>query len=164
MLNTKSELIGPRYTRQPKDLMRRGMYYAVHYNMIRRCYNTDCKDYEDYGARGIRVCDRWLCPEMGLANFIDDMGPRPSWEHTLDRIDNDWIYIWYNCRWADKETQNNNKRNTRIIHYEGETYSATQLARKFGLSRDVFYRRYYKLKWPIQKALSTPVRIYGGNP
>ena len=163
MPNTKSELIGPRYIRQPRDLLRKGMYYKVHYSMIDRCYNTSHVHYEDYGGRGIKVCDRWLCPEMGLANFIDDLGPRPSWQHTLDRIDNDWIYIWYNCRWADWETQCNNRRN--VVHYEfeGAKLSIAQIAKRTGINYKTLHNRLQYLGWDFERAITTGPFL-GGNP
>jgi len=77
--------------------------------MVRRCSNEGDPAYKHYGARGIKVCSRWL-GRNGLSNFADDMGPCPSKEYSLDRIDNDGGYEPSNCRWADKYTQQRNKR------------------------------------------------------
>ena len=81
--------------------------YAVHRNMLNRCYNPDNKCYPLYGGAGVRVCDRW---RASLQDFLDDMGPRPSPDHSIDRIDPFGNYELDNCRWADRKTQARNKR------------------------------------------------------
>lgn len=77
------------------------------YNMLRRCYNSNDPSYERYGGRGITVCGEWL---MSFDNFYRDMGPRPTNQHSLDRIDNNGNYEPTNCRWATVTQQQQNKR------------------------------------------------------
>lgn len=74
--------------------------YVSYRCMKNRCYDIDGDGYENYGGRGIKVCDRWL---NSFENFLADMGERPQ-GMTLDRIDPE------NCRWADAQTQAINKR------------------------------------------------------
>lgn len=76
---------------------------------IRRCHDTRCAAWPNYGARGITVCDEWRTTG-GCAAFIEHVGRRPSKRHSLDRIDNDRGYEPGNVRWADRTTQNNNRR------------------------------------------------------
>jgi len=84
--------------------------YFVWFAMKQRCLNPAHPNYVHYGGRGIKVCDRWLDPEHGLKNFLEDMGPRPE-GLTLDRFpDNDGNYEPGNVRWATWVEQANNKK------------------------------------------------------
>lgn len=75
-------------------------------NMLSRCYNTKHPRYEDYGGRGITVCDRW---RDSFENFYLDMGDRPL-GMSLDRIKNNEGYRPDNCKWSTPVEQNSNKR------------------------------------------------------
>lgn len=81
--------------------------YKAWARMKIRCYSQSYHEYHYYGGRGITVCDRWL---ESFENFIEDMGQRPSINHSLDRINVNEGYNKENCRWADKTTQSFNKR------------------------------------------------------
>lgn len=80
--------------------------YISWQGMKRRCDEVQRHRYEDYGGRGIQYDPRW----KDFATFLDDMGPRPSRRHQLDRIDNDGNYCKENCRWATAKAQAKNKR------------------------------------------------------
>ncbi len=81
-------------------------------HMIQRCSDKNCRDFPNYGGRGIEVCSRWV-GEKGFANFFLDMGARP-FRHSIDRINNDGNYEPSNCRWATSVQQANNRRKRRV--------------------------------------------------
>ncbi len=106
------------------------MYKAWH-SMVDRCTKPTNRSFYKYGARGIKVCDRWLKFE----NFIEDMGYRPG-NLSLDRIDNNGNYEPSNCRWADASTQaTNTRRNT-------DTAGIRKKGRKFWVHMSLFGNHY----------------------
>jgi hypothetical protein len=72
-----------------------------------RCQTPTCHAYKDYGARGIKFLFK------DFVEFITEIGPKPSSEYSLDRIDNNGHYEKGNVRWATREEQGTNKRNSR---------------------------------------------------
>lgn len=79
-------------------------------SMRNRCYNKNNINYPYWGQRGIVVCDRW---RDSFEAFLEDMGPRPTPKHSIDRIDNDGNYKPGNCRWATMSEQSLNRRGSR---------------------------------------------------
>jgi len=90
-----------------KHGLRKHYLYDTWNGMKQRCLNTNHKGYDDYGGRGIKVCDRWL---NSFPNFLEDMGEKPGPEYSIDRIDNDGNYEPDNCRWATPSQQVLNQR------------------------------------------------------
>ena len=82
--------------------------YGIWKGMKRRCLNPRDSYWENYGGRGISICERWL---NSFENFYADMGKRPSPDLSIDRYpNNDGNYEPANCRWATKSQQNANRR------------------------------------------------------
>ncbi|MFB6955481.1 AP2 domain-containing protein [Streptomyces sp. NPDC056309] len=87
--------------------MRDSSEYAIWTSMKQRCLNPAHRRYENYGGRGITVCPRW---QTSFEAFLADMGPRPSKDHTLDRLDNDRGYEPGNVAWRTYREQAANRR------------------------------------------------------
>jgi hypothetical protein len=90
---------------EAERLVERKKLRSVWAAMIKRCIHPKNKDYRYYGARGIKVCERW----MVFNNFLEDIGTRPK-GLTLDRVNNDGDYEPGNFRWATRTQQMNNTR------------------------------------------------------
>lgn len=90
--------------------------YCALKNAIYRCHNTKCNQYSDYGGRGIAVADCWKGPN-GLDNFLAHIGPKPSPELTLERIDNNKGYEPGNVCWASRTEQQRNRRKAKRVEH-----------------------------------------------
>lgn len=114
-----------------------GMRYSSEYDswsdMKKRCDNPKAMNYHNYGGRGIKVCSRWL---ESFENFLEDMGPKPSPELTLDRWPNNETgnYEPGNCRWATDYEQFRNRRSNRWYEYGEKKMVLTDWASFFGVS------------------------------
>ncbi len=123
-------------------------------SMIARCYKPNRHDYPRYGGRRITVCDQW---RESFAAFYADMGPRPSANHSIDRVDNDGPYCPENCRWATRKQQSRNMRSNLLITFQGETLCLTDWAEKLGVSLTALKHRVAR-GWSNKRTLTQPVR------
>lgn len=127
--------------------------YQVWKGMLKRCERKNHRAFANYGGRGITVCDRW----KSFVAFYEDMGKRPSLEHTLERKDVNGHYEPGNCKWATIKEQNRNTRNTIRVTYEGRKVALADLVEELGLSRSVVKMR-LQYGWPLDVALSLPLQ------
>lgn len=127
--------------------------YNVWCAMRNRCQNTNQKSYKDYGAKGIRVCDKWQTFE----GFYEDMGSTYKEGLTIERKDLTGNYCLENCEWITKEQQALNKSNLVTITYKGVTAPLVIFCNEMNLkSRTVYFR--LRRGWSVEKALETPMK------
>lgn len=111
--------------------------YRRWYNMIERCTNPEFPDWPKYGARGIKVCDRWRAFE----NFLSDMEPSFVPGTQLDRINNAGHYEPGNVRWATPTTNIRNRRTTVMMETPWGRMPQGEAAQRLGISCDVLDSR-----------------------
>lgn len=128
--------------------------YKAWQSLIRRCYNQNDAGYHRYGGRGITVCDRW---RKSFALFFEDMGPRPSASHSIERQNNNKGYCKENCCWATPPVQTRNRRSNVMITFDDRTMCLADWAIECNLRTDTLWRRLNRLDWSIERALTTPV-------
>lgn len=136
--------------------------YHVWHSMRQRCTNSKSLNYTNYGGRGITICPEWQEFEQfekwSCENGYDESAEKRKC--TLDRIDNNKGYSPDNCRWVDPKTQNNNKRNNRLITYKGKTQNLKRWTEELNLSYVVVSTRLDKRKWTVEKAFETPINTH----
>lgn len=125
--------------------------YVIWGNMKQRCRNPKNTNFKHYGARGIKICERWNV----FKNFAMDMGDRPEGA-TIERINNDGDYSPDNCRWASRPEQSNNRRPCIFVSVNGESKNLTQLAKEIGGNRSLIHGRMAR-GWTLEEAISTPM-------
>jgi hypothetical protein len=122
-----------------------------------RCSNPKLSSYPYYGGRGIRVCERWM---NSFENFLTDMGPRPSAEHSIDRLDVNGNYEPSNCIWSDPRQQARNKRNSLLVAHNGETLHINEWSERTGINPATLRKRLLTLSWTPKRAFETPAGPY----
>jgi hypothetical protein len=147
-----------------KHMMSHSPEYEVWGAILSRCFNKNTESYPSYGGRGITVCKRW---QESFQNFYEDMGPRPTAKHSIDRKENNGHYScgtceqcvangWpANCHWATMKVQSRNKRSNHKLTHNGETLTLMDWSIKTGIAFHTLSRRLTR-GWTVEKALTTP--------
>ena len=108
--------------------------YAIWNSMRQRCNNPHHKAFDNYGGRGITICQEWndysVFRDWAISSGYDENAPRG--EYTLDRIDVDGGYCPENCRWSNMTDQARNRRRTILVQYNGEEIPLSEMAEKSG--------------------------------
>jgi len=106
--------------------------YTSYISMKARVLNPNAHAYENYGGRGIKICESWL--NGGFEQFLADMGERPV-DKSLDRIDYNGDYSPDNCKWSTREEQAENRRSSILVTFNGETKCISAWARELSVER-----------------------------
>lgn len=130
--------------------------YRIWANMKARCYTPSYTRFENWGGRGISVCDEWKNDFQAFYDWAMSNGYQDNL--TIDRIDNDGDYHPNNCRWVSYKTQTRNSRTNRMITFNGETRCLNEWSEIVGIDRHTITVRLNQLNWSIERALTQPVR------
>jgi hypothetical protein len=143
---------------QGKFVEKHGMCFSSEYkswaSMKRRCLNPDDK-HKKY--KGLLTYQKWI---DSFEEFFNDMGPKPSSKHTIERINNQEGYYPSNCRWATRSEQNKNYSQNRFLQYNGVTLCVSDWAELFDMPRHRIYQRLDK-GWSVEKALNYKIDTNG---
>lgn len=125
--------------------------YRTWTHMKQRCVNPRDRAYKHYGGRGIYVVDDWSTDFMAFYNWSIENG----WADglTLDRIDNDGPYAPWNCRWTSMAVQCRNRRNSKIIEYNGKIQNLVDWSKEYNIDFGLLSWR-LKQGWPMEEALT----------
>lgn len=119
----------------------------------RRCLNERDVQFANYGGRGISMYPDWI---VSFESFFQYVGPRPSKNHSIDRIDNNGNYEPGNVRWATPIEQANNTRFNRLITVKGITKTIAQWESEMGCRKEMIRQRINRLGWNPEVAIFTP--------
>jgi hypothetical protein len=129
--------------------------YRIWKGIIVRCTNSKHHSYKHYGAKGITVCEEWRNFEeflkWSVANGYNDT-------LSIDRIDNSEGYCPSNCRWATTTEQANNTSKNHYVTFQGETHTVKAWSMITGISYRTLLDRINKLKWDVERALTSKGR------
>lgn len=133
-----SEALSKRMKTHGENMGKKGRTstYSSWASMMIRSEWGNHPSFEKYGAKGIRVCERW----HNFANFKADMGERPIGT-SIDRIDNSKGYSPENCRWATRLEQALNNSRTKNVMHEGKIVCVFDLCNQMNLSRKAIRAR-----------------------
>lgn len=124
--------------RPEKHGLRETPEYNAWVHAKNRCFNTKNAKYDLYGGRGIVVCPEWA---EDFLSFLAHVGKRPSTLHSLDRIDVNGNYEPGNVRWATAKEQANNRRNSIVVLWKGESIPLAAAAEREGLNPYNLWKR-----------------------
>jgi hypothetical protein len=138
-----------------RERTRHGASYSPEYKVWidskSRCASESHHAYARYGGRGLKH------DFPTFESFINEVGLRPSPQHSLERIDNDKGYVPGNVMWATTKAQSRNRSSNKILSFLGQTMCITDWARQLGVNQQTLSARLAK-GWSVEATLSTPVK------
>jgi hypothetical protein len=135
--------------------------YKAWVSMKQRCTNPKTPEYQNYGGRGITVCQEWL---DSFVAFFDHIGAAPEDVRTwsVDRINNEGNYEPGNVRWATMKTQGRNRRCNHVVNYKGKNVTLSEACEDLGMNPTVILGRIL-IGHPFDEAIKMPNRKRGNK-
>lgn len=137
--------------------------YGVWCGIKNRCYCPSSNRYENYGGRGIKMCDEWknsyeIFRSWALRNGYQPDAPRGKC--TIERIDVNGNYCPENCVWKTIKEQVNNKTDNHLVEYQGVTHTISEWADILGMAYNTLLNR-INHGWSAERALTEPINNTG---
>lgn len=158
MIQGKSRSCGCTQKTQGGHALKHPMWHRWH-SMIDRCENKGAKNYASYGARGIKVCERW----HKFPLFLEDMEDSFFTGASLDRIDNNGNYEPSNVRWATAKQQMKNTSRTVFIETPWGRMTRSEAAQRAGVPLGRFINR-HESGWSVDRLFDPANRGMAANP
>ena len=124
--------------------------------MKRRVLNPNNKGYQDYGGRGIKICDEWINSFESFYTWATNNGYKEGL--TIERKNVNGDYCPENCCWINRKEQARNKRNTKWLEFNNERKTAKEWSKELGINYYTLMRRLNFYHWTVEKTLTTPVK------
>lgn len=130
--------------------------YAIWMSIKTRCFNKNHPSFRSYGARGITMDPEW---KVSFLKFARHIGPRPSPDYSIDRIDNTGSYVPGNVQWATRTEQAENTRNNPEVSYQGQTLRLRDMADQLKIDRSILRFQYIIQGLPLQEAITKSLEV-----
>lgn len=121
-------------------------YHRLWRGVKTRCYNPNCKQFKDYGGRGITMYADWINDFKAFYDYISTLEHFGEKGYTLDRKDNDGNYEPGNLKWSTRAEQLRNRRNTVFVEFQGRKMTLAEATELSGIRYGVLLDRYHKGK------------------
>lgn len=156
-----TNLAGQYSTEKAKVVWKNKRIYHIYQGMIQRCYNSNDKDFNNYGGKGIKICDEWLRNPVTFELW--SLNHKYKDNLTIDRIDSNKDYCPENCQWITLG-ENSRRANANFIEVSGKTLSGTQWAKELNLGCNTINQLIKKysidlVKEFIKRRLENPSKI-----
>lgn len=133
--------------------------YSTWRGIRARCYKSRNNSYKSYGGRGIKMFDAWNKSYEAFRDYVTQLENYGIEGYTIDRIDVNGDYVPGNIRWADTETQANNKRVNHLLELDGEILTAKQWSKRLGIKYSTIMNR-IRMGWSDKDILTRPVEYH----
>lgn len=133
--------------------MRYTKIYRVWASIVSRTNYPGDTCYKNYGARGIKVCERW----RKFESFFEDMGKEYKPGLEIDRIDVNGNYEPENCRWVTRKKNALNKRTSRLLTFEGKTKTMKEWSIELNMPYQTLSSRINNYGFSAERALTQKV-------
>lgn len=131
--------------------------FRRYHSIKNTCTNPNNANYKYYGGRGIIMYDHWMQDFWNFASDIEAIiGPQPTDDHVLDRIDNDGDWEPGNVQWSTRQYNSNHRTTNHRVQFQGKTMSIADLARLTNMNFSTLWSRIRDYGVAVEDAVKIP--------